>query len=128
MNTSINLFNSPLNLFFEFRIDSLKDLLISSKFNPDSKPKSKEQSLKWTGAKVDLIELILSLDLLKVVEFIDGSPISRKELFSRFEHFFNLPPINDLDSRIHKLKIRSSGAQFLDQLKEGCKRFLNDEK
>ncbi len=124
----INLFDSPLNLFFEFRMDSLKDLFISSKLNPTSKANPKEQPLKWTGDKVKFIELILSLDLLKVVEFVDGSPISRKELFRRFELFFDLPHINDLGSRIHKLKTRSNTSPFLDELKESCDRFINDEK
>ncbi|RZT93568.1 RteC protein [Ancylomarina subtilis] len=120
----VNLFDSPLNLFFEFHIDGLKDLYFSSKLNPTSKPI--EQHLKWSGDKVKFIELILSLDLLKVVEFMDGSPISRKELFRRFEIFFDLPHINDLGSRIHKLKMRSNTTPFLDELKENCNRFLND--
>lgn len=123
----INLFDSPLNLFFEFRIDGLKDLFISSKLNPASKPNLKEQALKWTGDKVNFIELILSLDLLKVVEFMDGSPVSRKELFRRFEIFFDLPHIKDLASRIHKLKTRSNTSPFLDELKDNCDRYLNDE-
>lgn len=123
----LNLFDSPFNLFFEFRIDCLKDLLIKSKLNQDLKPKLKEPALKWTGAKTDLIELVLSLDLLKVVELDNGSHISRKELFKRFELFFNLTPISDLDSRIHKLKSRSNKTSFLDQLKEYCNRFFNGE-
>lgn len=122
----INLFDSPLNLFFEFHIDGLKDLFISSKLNPVSKPK--EQSLKWKGDKVNFVELILSIDLLKVVVFMDSSPVSRKELFRRFEIFFDLPHINDLDSRIHKLKTRCECTPFLDELKENCIRYLNDEK
>jgi hypothetical protein len=122
----INLFDSPLNLFFEFRIDGLKDLFISSKLNPVSKPK--EQPLRWKGEKVNFIELILSLDLLKIVVFMDGSSVSRKELFRRFEIFLELPHINDLDSRIHKLKTRCECTPFLDELKENCNRYLNDEK
>ncbi|RXQ97422.1 hypothetical protein EO244_00605 [Ancylomarina salipaludis] len=123
----INLFDSPLNLFFEFRIDALKDLYISSKLNPDSRPKPIEQPLKWIGDKVNFVELILSIDLLKVVEFVDGSPVSRKELFRRFEIFFDLLHINDLGSRIHKLKMRCECTSFLDKLKEACERFLNDK-
>lgn len=118
----MDFYGSPLNLYFEARLDCLKDLLHSQNLFDRS-----SSNIKWIGQKIDLIELVLSLDLLKVVVFMDGNLISRKELCSRFEHFFNLPPINDLDSRIHKLKTRSNGVQFLDQLKESCKRFLNEE-
>jgi hypothetical protein len=115
-------YESPLNLYFEARLDCLKDLL-----HFQDMLISNSSSMIWSGQKSDFIELVLSLKLSDVIELKDGSQITRKNLFRQFESFLGMEHINDLASRIHKLKSRSNTTPFLDELKKNCDRFLNDE-
>lgn len=119
----IDFYDSPLNLYFESCIECLKSL---SNTNKEADEKS-VSSLKWTASKSDFIELVLSLKLSKAIESKDGSQLSRKKLFRQFESFLNIEPIQDVGSRIHKLKYRSNSSPFLDRLKEYCNRFFNNE-
>ncbi len=115
-------YESPLNLYFEARLDCLKDLLHFQNMLVKN-----SSNMVWSGQKSDFIELVLSLKLSDVIGLKDGCQITRKNLFRQFESFLGMEPINDLASRIHKLKSRSNTTPFLDELKENCDHFLNDE-
>lgn len=115
-------YNSPLNFYFEACLDCLSGI-VSSCRQLDEKPKLQ---LKWTGSKIDFVELVLSLDLSKNIVYDDERPITRINLLRQFESFLGINPINDITSRIDKLKNRSNRTQFLDQLKKNCDHFLKD--
>lgn len=108
----VNFIDSPLNIYFEVLIDSLKDLSSSSVKVTNKCVKM----LMWAGTKTDFLELMLALDLAKVIKDDKSNSITRKELIKRFEVFFNIEPIPDPESRINKLKHRASSTSFFDSL------------
>jgi hypothetical protein len=108
----INFSNSPLNLYLETLIDSLEELALSNVNIANEGVKM----LMWAGTKTDFLELMLALDLARVIKDDKSNLITRKELIKRFEVFFNIEPIPDPESRINKLKHRASSISFFDSL------------
>jgi len=123
LKKGVDSYKPPISLFFDTFFITLNDMQLS--FNENHPTNC--SNIKWSGKIAEFIEIVLSFKLSGVIELKDGSLISRKELFRHFERFFNLPPINDLDSRIHKLKSRSNTNPFLDKLKKNCEDYLHDE-
>ena len=119
-----DLYKPPISLFFDNSFIFLNDSLLSS----NEKKNTKKSNLKWSADTTHFLELIVALDQSKSISLIDNGRLSRKELISQLCAFFNIEPISNYESRIHKLKIRSNKTPFLDKLKEVFTLFSNGDK
>ncbi|MDE5417605.1 RteC domain-containing protein [Labilibaculum sp. DW002] len=121
-----NLYSSPLNFFFESRIECLKDLLLDQddisklnqnlRLNEDSQiEKSNSHQLKWTESKTALVELIYGLHSSKSIN--DGKE-GIKRIAQLFESMFDidLGDVYHTFSEVRNRKIEQT--KFLDLLKD----------
>ncbi|MCT4646840.1 MAG: RteC domain-containing protein [Carboxylicivirga sp.] len=123
-----DLYTSPINFFFESRIDCLKDVLILNdgkrefegiKPSVDNKHESKLdckniKGFQWTESKAALVELIYALYYSNALTPENGSI---KELAKVFEFLFNVK-LGEIYHIFHELKNRKlEPAKFIDSLK-----------
>jgi len=120
----IDSYKPPISLFFDTTFICLNDLLLSSK----GWSSAISSNLKWTAQTVDFLELILALDQSLSLSLTNGNPVSRKELISQLSAFFNIGPISNYESRLHKFKTRTNKTPFLDKLKEVFTLFTDGDK
>lgn len=97
---------------FESSID-----FASSRLNGNEEPSHSINShtpvLTWRSSKADLIELILSLDQLKVF----GENVKRSELWSYFSDHFQID-LSHSEKYLSQMKIRKNGpVRFIDRLR-----------
>jgi len=117
-----DIYSSPINLFFESRIECLKDLLLEEKqvqsSSNEDQVKIQAQTtiqLKWTESKTALVELIYSLHSSKSIN--DGKE-GIKSIAQLFECMFDI----DLGDIYHTfLEVRNrkiEPTKFIDLLKD----------
>ena len=109
----IDLYDSPLDLYFDGWLDCSRDFFSSY---PGSQ-NSISSSLKWIGSKADFFEIIIALYYSNCFRNLNDSPLTQKDLFYQFAKFLNINPVCDLTSRLCKLKTRLNQTPFLDKLK-----------
>ena len=121
-----DLYSSPLNFFFESRIECLKDLLLIQDdvlyVNQDLKlsensqvKKTNSHQLKWTESKTALVELIYALHSTKS---INKGRSEINKITQIFENVFDvdLGDVYHTFSEVRNRKIEQT--KFLDHLKD----------
>lgn len=89
------------------------DRLIEGFLNTTSKKSNNKQiSLKWTGSKRELIELMYSLYYLKVF-----NNVTIRELTKAFERLFDIE-LGDVYREFHAIKNRNEPTLFIDRLRD----------
>lgn len=83
----------------------------------------KLSSLKWTGTKTDLVELIYAL---QSVDAINNGKADLRQIADSFESVFNIS-LGNYYRRFQEIRLRKNGkANFLDDLKEKLVQRLDD--
>lgn len=129
----LSLFSSPINFFFESRLECMKDLLVFENKNniksckgvqshlPDMR---NETSFNWKESKAAMVELIYAIYYSNAVNKGDGGI---KDLAGKFEQLFEID-LGDIYHVFHELKNRKLEAtKFLDNLKESLIRKMQEE-
>jgi hypothetical protein len=119
----IDLYNSSINIWFETRIETYRELIIADR----KKQGLQKSNLSWLLTKNDFLEMMVSFDKIKAVGDGSRNPISRKELILQFSKFLNIKEILDSESRITKLMNRINPTAFLDRLLEKMKILANEK-
>lgn len=132
------LYSSPINFFFESRIECLKDVLIwvSGKQTCQSKvitidnqvvndrSRKYSEGFKWTESKASLVELIYALYYNP--KALDNGKNSIRELARMFEQLFDID-LGDVYHTYHELKSRKlEPAKFIDSLKSSFLRKIEE--
>ena len=107
----IDFYGSPLNLYFEARLDCLKDLLHVPLIS-----ENKLSNIKWKASVTDFLEMAFAISQSGSVHKIDGKELPRKEFINQLSEFFNMGQISEAESRIHKLISRVNNTPFLQSL------------
>lgn len=82
-------------------------------------------NLKWTGTKIELIELIYSLQFVKV---INAGNTDIKEIAAGMEHLFNIDLKPHLYGTYQDIKKRKTGqTKFLDKMSITLQTTISDE-
>ena len=130
-----SLYTSPINFFFESRIECFKDVLVLANKNEDKVSKQETQQVtlsenkkisgfKWTESKAALVELIYAIYYSNA---LDRGNSSIKELAELFEYFFDIE-LGNIYHIFHELKYRKlEPAKFIDSLKSAFLRKIEEE-
>lgn len=131
-----DLYASPINFFFESRLECLREVFLLNKKNSQSNvaectnieiPNQSVNTLKWTTSKTSLVELIYGLYHLGV---INNGEASIQEITTGLEELFGvtLADVYHTYSEIRGRKIERT--KFLDQMRDVLKNkmFELDEK
>jgi len=133
------LYSSPINFFFESRIECLKDVLIwmNGKQTDQSKVEKTDnqeiddrrvkysEGFKWTESKASLVELIYALYYNPKALHIGKNSI--KELAKIFEQLFDID-LGDVYHIYYELKSRKlEPAKFIDSLKSSFLKKIEEE-
>jgi len=119
---SIDLYNSPINVWFETRIEACREAIVQKK---KKHKKVKRKGLTWLLSANDFLEIIMSLDLIKAIGNDNGNPISKKVMVNEFSKFLGVKKIPDYESRMIKLSNRVNPTAFLDRLHNKLSFFSN---
>ncbi|MCZ4693777.1 hypothetical protein DWB61_09810 [Ancylomarina euxinus] len=108
---NMDFYGSPLNLYFEARLDCLKDLLHSPLISENT-----HSNIKWKASVTDFLEMALAISQSGSIQKLDGKEMPRKEFINQLSQFFNMGKISETESRIHKLISRVNNTSFLQRL------------
>lgn len=134
-----DLYSSPLNFFFEVRIECIKDLLVRAKAEKkkgkrvDKEPdevgidkrsiNSDIPMLKWTASKISLVELIYGL---YCSESIEEGRAGIKNISELFETMFGIE-LGDIYHIFAEIKNRKiNPTKFLDQLTKALNKKISE--
>ncbi|MGQ1908207.1 hypothetical protein ACT3CE_00320 [Marinifilum sp. RC60d5] len=121
---SIDLYSSPINVWFEASIEASRRSILQKK---KKRKKDKRQGLRWCLSRAEFLELIMSLDLTKAIGDEKSTPVSKKVLVSEFSKFLGVKKIPDYESRMTKLCKRANPTAFLDRLRDKVQ-FISNRK
>ena len=101
----------------------MKEYLLMQLQRLDTDTSDKASSLKWTGTKAALIELIYAL---QSVDAVNNGKADIKQIADSFEHLFNIS-LGNYYRHFQEIRLRKSGrTNFLDDMREKLTQRLDD--
>ncbi len=101
----------------------VKEHLVSQLQNLDADNSDRISSLKWTGTKSALIELIYAL---QSVDAVNNGKADIKQIADSFEHLFNIS-LGNYYRHFQEIRLRKNGkTNFLDDMREKLIQRLDD--
>lgn len=101
----------------------VKEYLLTQLQKLDTDTSDKASSLRWTGTKSALIELIYGL---QSVDAVNNGKADIKQIADSFEHLFNIS-LGNYYRQFQEIRLRKSGkTNFLDDMREKLTQRLDD--